>query len=183
MGASLVVDIGNTCHSRPSLPGGVLLSPSGFLDGLSGALVGDIVDLIHENTNCNVYVGGRSVTSGPLLIAVQTSDDTTSGNFTDPTSGLVDMPSSFSSGGVLRIGVNATTPGIFGTGAGVSGQMLLSGFMAFAHFQRPHRYARLMTIAGGFYDGPVEAGFVSQRKITGSGGGFTYAPGSGSVDV
>lgn len=184
MSANLIVDIGNTAQSLPSLPGAVVLSPSGMLAGLSGQLVGVIADMLHANTHTNVYVAGRSYTSGPLLVGVQTSPSTTSGDFTDPTSGLagVQLPTWFSSGGWLRIGQSGTNPGTKNAGNGVSGQFLLSGFVEFAAFQRPHRYARLI-FGSGFYDGRLEAGFVGQFRTTGSGGGFSLAPGSGNVSV
>ena len=182
MSAHLIVDIGANSQAIRSLPGGVVLSPSGMLAGLSGVLVGNIADLRDSDANCNVYVNGISVTSGPLRIGVQTSDATTSGGFTDPTSGLVQMPGTFSSGGWLVIGQSGTNPGIFNAGNGVSGEFLISGFAAFAHFQRPHRYARLL-FGSGFYDGPIEAGFISQLKTVGSGAGFTLLPGSGSINV
>ena len=182
MSANLVVDLGNTCLMAPSLPGGIVVSPSGFVAGLSGQLVGNTVDLINADTYCNVYVAGTSVTSGPLRVGVHAADAPTSGTFTDPTSGLATMPTSFSSGGWLVIGQSGTNPGVLNAGNGVSGQFLLSGFTVGAAFMRTGRYARLI-LGSGFYDGPIQAGFISQLKTTGSGGGFTLAPGSGSVSV
>lgn len=178
--AGLVVDLGNTCQSLPSLPGAVTQSPSGQLCGLSGILVGDIIDMRDSDTLCNVYMAGTAVlSSGPAIIQVQTADATTSGTFTDPTSGLGRLPSVFQSGGNIWLN-SGSFAGIYGSGT--SGQFVTSGFCAFASFQRPHRYARLL-FNSGFYIGPLQAGFVSQLKTTGSGGGFTFAPGSGTVSV
>ena len=182
MSANLIVDLSSTTQSVPSLPGAVVLSPSGMLAGLSGQLVGVIVDMLHADTFTNVYIAGRSYTSGPLLVGVQTSPNTTSGNFTDPTSGLAQLPTWFSSGGWLQLCRSGTAPGTKNNGEGVSGQFALSGFVEFAAFQRPHRYARLV-FGSGFYDGRIEAGFVGQYHNTGSGAGFSLAPGSGSVSV
>lgn len=182
MSANLVVDLFNTCQTAVSLPGGIVVSPSGFIAGLSGRAVGDVVDMINSDTYCNVFVAGRSVTSGPLRVGIQTSDSTLSGTFTDPTSGLVQMPTNFSSGGWLIIGQSGTNPGILNAGDGVSGQFLLSGFMTGGAFLRPHRYARLI-LGSGFYDGDIQAGFISNNRTTGSGGGFTFSPTSGTVNV
>lgn len=183
MSANLVVDLFSNCQMYPSLPGAAVVSPSGFMDGLSGQLVGDIVDMINADTFTNVYVAGKSVTSGPLRVGIQTSDDaTTSGSFTDPTSGLQIMPTNFSSGGWLIIGQSGTNPGIFNPGDSVSGQFLLSGFMAAAGFLRPHRYCRLV-YGSGFADGPIQAGFIGNLRTVGSGGGFSFSPTSGVVSV
>lgn len=191
MSANLLVDFGGTITALPSLPSTAVAadgpnagSSGGNMSSLSGVLVGDIVDLINANTYCNVYVAGRSLGSGPLLIGVQTSDSTASGTFTDPTSGLLpgNYGTNFSSGGYLIIGsggwTGATDPGgIFGSG--VSGQMALSGFFAAGAFNRGQRYARLFVGSGFMEWAGAAAGFMTQTKITGSGGGTTQAPGSG----
>ena len=184
MSASLLVDAHGSLISFPSLPGSVTLSPSGQLCGLSGQLCGDIIDLRDANTFTNVYVQGRQmlVGSGAAIIMVQTSADTTSGNFTDPTSGLPAsaLPTScpgFQSGGLMHIGSGG---GVLS--AQVSGQNVNSGFMAFGGFLSPHRYMRLL-FGTGTYVGPVAAGFMKQAKTTGSGGGFSFSPSSGSVNV
>lgn len=73
-------------------------------------------------------------------------------------------------------GFNATSGAapIFGSGGGV----------AFGAFLRPHRWARLIRLSGGSLPGAsLIAGFVSQLKTTGSGGGYNYSPTSGSVLV
>ena len=184
MSANLVVDLGPTTLSLPSLPGanGMAITSGGTISSLSGALIGDVVDLLQANTFCNVYVAGRSLGSGPLIVGVQCSPTDASGSFTDPTSGLAQIPPPFVSGGRLVIGSGPATAanlGIFGSG--VSGQMVLSGFHAFAAFQRPARYARLVTAAGFMDVTAFQAGFVSQLKTVGSGGGFSWSPQSGNT--
>lgn len=188
MSANLIVDLGGTVQSTPSLPssavaadGGIAITSGGCISSLSGVLIGDIVDLNNTNTFCQVYVAGKGFGSGPLMIGVQTSTSTASGTFTDPTSGLAQLPTSFQSGGYLVIGSGlGGSPGIFGSGQ--SGSYLLSGFMAFAAFQRPGRYARLF-VGSGFFDGTLQAGFVSQLRTTGSGGGFSWLPQSGGNQI
>lgn len=190
MSANLVVDIGNTCQLFLSLPSpaaaadaGIAITSGGCISSLSGVLIGDVADLRDSDTFCNVFVAGKGFGSGPLLIGVQTSDATTSGTFTDPTSGLAQLPTAFVSGGFLVIGSGAATDTFLGTfGSGVSGQVILSGFVAAAAFQRPHRYARLF-VGSGFYDGTLMAGFITNLRTTGSGAGFTFNPGSGTVAV
>ena len=117
---------------------------------------------------------------------MQTAAATTSGSFTDPTSGLPVFPTPFVSGGLLVIGSGAWAAagdvgGIFGSG--VSGQNVLSGFFAAAAFQRPHRYARVNTLAGFMDWCTPQAGFIGQRPTVGSGQGFSYSPGSGTINV
>ncbi len=179
MSANLVVDIGGTCQFMPSLQSGN--GVSGQVCGMSGVYVGQAIDMLHSDTFCNIYVQGLpAVNSGQLVIGIQTSDSDVSGSYTDPTSGLAQLPTYFSSGGQLWIN-SGGTGGILNSGAS-SGQSFLSGFIQFAAFQRPGRYARL-TFNSGFYIGTLAAGFVSQYKTTGSGGGFSYSPGSGVVNV
>ena len=180
MSANLVVDIGNTCQSQQSVPTPAQLSPSGQVCGLSGVQVGQTLDLIHADTFCNLYITGTAVlASGPLIVGVQTADSDVSGNYTDPTSGLAQLPTVFQSGGVVWLN-SGSFGGIYGSGT--SGQFVQSGFAAYAGFQRVGRYARVL-FNSGFFIGPVQAGFVTQFKTTGSGGGFTYSPGSGTVNV
>ncbi len=190
MSANLVVDLGGTVISFVSLPStavlvdaGIAITSGGCISSLSGTLVGDIWDGINADTFCNIAVVGKGFGSGPLIVQVQTSDALTSGSFTDPTSGLAQLPTSFSSGCNLIIGSGPSTDATLGIlSSGNSGSYLLSGFMAFAAFQRPHRYARI-NLQAGFYDGTLQAAFISNLKTTGSGGGFTLSPGSGSVNV
>lgn len=162
MSANLVVDIGNTCQTTPSI-----VPQNAF--PASGAIVGNVVDLLYTDTNCNVLVNGGLTQSGQLRIAVQTSDSTTSGSFTDPTSGLPQMPSSLSSGGVLFVNSG--------------GGSLQSGFMQAAHFVRNGRYTRAIALSGDFFQANLAVTFLSQLKVTGSGGGFTFSPSSGTVSV
>lgn len=179
--AGLVVDLAQTCDYFPSLTS---------ISGQSTA-VGGIVDLLHANTNCQVYVATTHGTSGPLPILIQTSPTTASGDFTDPTSGL--HAGAFPVGGkVASGGVFWANSGLFASGNSSPGQnridnapLFASGGIDFASFQRPHRYARLVCTSGNATIGAAifTAGFLSQKKITGSGGGFTLAPGSGSVNV
>lgn len=186
MSASLAVDLGATCWSQPSFPDGTTgLSLSGQFCGLSGVVVGGIVDLGNMDTYCNFYATGiTTLGSGILIVGVQTSDGTTSGSFVDPTSGLgaANFPFRLASGGHMILGSGATVPSAGLWGAAISGYNMQSGFTAFAAFQRPQRYARLI-IQSGFYLGTLTAGFVSQFATTGSGGGFTLAPSSGTVNV
>lgn len=192
MSANLVIDIGGSCVTQLSLPAagvaadyGLAVTSGGAISSLSGVLVGDTIDLLHADAACNVFACGRGFGSGPLLIGIQTADVTTSGSFTDPTSGLAaaDRPRGVSSGGFVIIGSGAATDVLLGVfGSGVSGQVIQSGFAAFVRFERPHRYARLI-VGSGFYDGTLLAGFVSQARPVGSGGGFSMSPSSGSVTV
>ena len=213
--ANLIVDVGGTGLFPPSCVNAN--SP------LSGAQVGTVVDLNNADTFCNIWVAGGA-TSGIAAVQIQTTDVTsgqlssgglqaivTSGAFTDPTSGLAQLPTNISSGGILWVNsglwslpqgggasgamsVNTfglgTNP-VFGgqTPAGgsfpVSGSFTVfgsGGGMAFGAFQRPHRYARLNILAGSF-SAPIIAGFLSQLRTTGSGGGFTFSPTSGAVNV
>lgn len=176
MSANLIVDLGGTAFSYPSI-----LGTSGVLQPASGVVIGQTVDLINANTYTNICVVGQSV-SGQLRVGVQTSDSDTSGSFTDPTSGLPQLPTSFQSGGIIWINSGGASNGVL---AGVaSGYNIASGFTAFAAFQRPHRYARAwVPVADVGFNGPGTVSFVGQLKTTGSGGGFTFNPTSGTVSV
>ena len=175
MSANLIVDIGNTCEYRTSVSVG-----SG-----SDLVVGQIVDLQNADTNCQVWVAGGLGGSGVVEVRVQTAEATTSGSFTDPTSGLAanDRPGFFSSGGAFF-----ANSGLHGSGNSFLSSVVnnapffCSGGIQFTHFQRPHRYARLILVSG-VYPATITAGFLSNKLTTGSGGGFTYAPGSGTVSV
>ena len=180
--ANLIVDLNGTAQLGASLPGaGLTSTPSGLLCGLSGTVIGQSVDMIYSDTFCNVVVQGQAVlNSGPLVLQVQCSDTDVSGKYTDPTSGLAQLPTWFSSGGLLILnsggdgGLNQTF---------VSGQSLLSGFHIAAGFQRPQRFARVNFYSGfgtaNQYVGTLTAGFISQYRTTSSGGGQTQSPGSG----
>jgi len=176
MSANLVVDLNQTTVHKPSVsPVGVASTPS------SGTIVGEIVDLSDSDTFCNVYaVGGPS--SGLAQVQVQTSPDTTSGNFTDPTSGLARFPGPFISGGLFWAN-SGLWPASGSPASQISGAPLFaSGGVQYAAFQRPHRYARVILLSGTF-DSLMGAGFISQKMTTGSGGGTTLAPSSGVVSV
>lgn len=186
MSASYLVDLGNTTGPQ-------FAASAGNYFAASGANVSNIVDMLNYNSFTNLVITGFwQYPSGELRVQVQTSDDTVSGNFTDPTSGLSQMPTSFASGGQLFFnsggGTTATAPaasfvqgGIFGPF--VSGQCVFSGFVGAAGFQRPHRYVRSIVISGGFVNMLGGFAFIAQSKTTGSGGGFSLAPSSGSVSV
>ena len=200
--ASYLVDLGNTTYLGTSLhtpnQGGV--GSSGQFCGLSGVQVGDIVDMINANSFTNLLVTGvDGLISGPLQIAVQTSDTTTSGDFTDPTSGMAPngtnianpLPTAFQSGGMIWLnsggGPAAARGGLFG--AFTSGQAIASGFAVAAGFLRPHRYARAIFISGSAaapaneYVGILTVGFCAQLKTTGSGGGYFTTSGIGAPVV
>lgn len=181
MSASLTVDLGKTCISIPSVSTN---QTSGLMVSVSGAIVGNIVDLRDGDTYCNVAIDGWVATSGQLRIAVQTSTGTTSGGFTDPTSGipLLDLPTPFQSGGILWINSGGVFNGIFGSG--VSGENVASGFQAIAAFQRVGRYARAIVLSGETFNGILgSVTFITNRRTTGSGGGFSFQPGSGNINV
>jgi hypothetical protein len=167
--------------------------------------VGLSVDMNNANTFCNVLIcGTANTTSGQLRVAVQCADADVSGQYTDPTSGLAQMPTIFESGGIVRLNSGGLLGGTYqgtisqgpganpGTAQGVvfsasgapqSGYAIQSGFCVFAGFQRPQRFVRATIVSGDFYDGPLFIGFVSQLRSTGSGGGFSFFPSSGAVNV
>lgn len=178
MSANLVVDLRNTTERYVSLA----------VTSGTDTTIGGIVDLLNANTWCNVFVTGRN--SGPLPIFIQTSPTTNSGDFTDPTSGL---PAGYFpvNGAIVSGGIFWANSGLYASGnqspAAVvdSAPLFCSGGTDYAAFQRPNRYARLVCTSGNasLAGVPFEAGFISQKKTTGSGGGFSYSPGSGSVSV
>lgn len=183
MSASLLVDLGNTCQHQTSIApaNGVGSTPA------SGAIIGQIVDLLHANSYCNLFVAGGP-SSGIFQVAVQTSDSTTSGSFTDPTSGLPAgaLPTAFLSGGLLTVNSGLWTSGTKGLPVGGvvnSAPLFCSGGFQAAAFIRNGRYARAVVISGGTFDQPVTIGFISNLKTIGSGAGFSYSPSSGSVNV
>lgn len=178
MSASLVVDLGNTCQLELSV--GLGGAGSGLIYPCSGAVIGDIVNLNdgHILTNL-VAMGNRVFGSGQVRLQVQCSQTTNSGDFTDPTSGLASFPGAFTSGGILTLGANSG-----GTlGVATSGQNIQSGFFEAQAFQRTGPFARVNVLSGDFFAGVLAVGFVSQRHVTGSGGGFSLSPGSGTVNV
>jgi len=203
--ASYLVDLGGTTLLYPSLLPSQ--AQSGLVSPLSGVLIGNSVDMLHANSFCNAVITGINYNfSGQVQIQVQTSDTDVSGNYTDPTSGLAQFPTWFSSGGLLWINSGGLLGGtlqgaIFGgvaggpagasnaaSGSPNSGYAIASGFTVAAGFQRIGRFVRANVLSGalnsGFgYNGPFSVSFISQLKITGSGGGYTPAPSSGAVNV
>lgn len=183
-GAGYSVDLGFTTQASASLPstavaadGPIAITSGGCISSLSGVMIGDIIDLVNANSYCNVFVAGRSITSGPLLVGVQCSDSTASGTFTDPTSGLPSLTNRFSSGGYMVLGSGPATDATLGVfGSGTSGNYFLSGFCAIGAFQRPQRYARLYLGSGFGVMAGFTAGFISQLKTTGSGFGTSQQP-------
>ncbi len=176
MSANLTVDLRGGANYRTSIAAAAGTSPS------SGTLVGQIVDVLPQNTSTNVVVwGGPS--SGNFYVQVQTSDGVTSGSFTDPTSGLAQLPSAFLSGGLVLV-----NSGIWSSGnASISSPVdnataFCSGGIEFAAFQNPNRYARALILSGSFNQ-LAGVGFIGQKRTTGSGGGFSFSPGSGTVTV
>lgn len=173
MSASYLVDLANTTDYRTSIMVG-----SG-----SNLIVGEIIDLQQCNSYCNVFVaGGVGGGSGAIEIRIQTSPTTASGSFTDPTSGLAQLPVNVVSGGIIFANSGLWASGNYSVTAPISGApMFCSGGLFAGAFQRPDRYARLINNSGP-YPGAITAGFISQKKTTGSGGGFTFSPaGSGNV--
>lgn len=174
MSANLVVDLANTVDAPTSLR---------VISGDS-TVIGAVCDMLFANTYTNVWVTGLG--SGPLPILIQTSDTTASGDFTDPTSGVAQMPVNIVSGGIFW-----ANSGLYGSGASSpaapidSAPVFCSGGIQFGAFQRPGRYARLICTSGNasLTSVPFNAGFAGQKKTTGSGAGFSYQPGSGTVNV
>ncbi len=177
MSANTIVDIANGADYRASL-----------MIGSGGTLAfGEVIDLLHADTYCNVFVaGGFQGGSGPIGIQIQCSDGTTSGSFTDPTSGLAAFPGGalgVASGGIFYANSGLWSSGNYALSSPCSGAPLFcSGGIQFAAFQRPGRYSRLINLSGA-YAGAITAGFVSQKKTTGSGAGFSYSPSSGAINV
>lgn len=224
MSANLHVDLGNTALFVPSINTNLSFG-SGSLFGLSGGIVGQWVDLSHSDTFCNVYVAAGAC-SGPLSIAIQTApglydiplgNNALSGNifsggvpqsglFTDPTSGLAQLPTWINSGGIMLVNSGLyTVPGQMGaSGQQVNGYTqstlpfgpnpvqraqgganfvgsgstpaFASGGFAVAGFQRNYQYARLVVLSGATAYPYLQAGFIAQSMTTGSGGGFSQQP-------
>ena len=167
MAAFLIGDFFNAAQALPSIVGDPVASGVGP-NPCSGAIIGAAVDMLLSDTYTSLFVAGGRTLSGLMRVGIQTSDATTSGSFTDPTSGLAALPGAFQSGGLLWIN---------------SGGGLFSGFLTGASFQRPHRYARAVVLSGDFYSAPMQIGFFAQLRTTGSGQGFTYSPSSGTINV
>ncbi len=167
MSASYLVDL-STVTILPSIvpAAGVGGTPA------SGVIVGLPVDLLYANTYTQLLVTGGVSTSGSFKVMVQTADVLTSGSFTDPTSGMPAgaYPTGFLSGGIL----------VCNSGGATSGSPNNSGIVTAGAFQRPHRYARAIIMSGDQTNSPITVLVLGQTKTTGSGGGFSYSPGSGT---
>lgn len=176
--ASHLVDLGNTCQSTPSIVPTAVLS-GGITSPTSGAIIGTGVDMTDSNSYCNLFVGGHL--SGTLRVTVQCSDTDVSGSYTDPTSGFSVFPGAFLSGTTLWLN-SGGDGGLLG--AVVSGQNCNSGFYVAQGFIRTGVFVRAIMVSGaGQGAGPITAGFISQSRATGSGGGFSFSPTGGSVQV
>ena len=171
MSASLVVDLFNTTLALPSITDRQL---SGQWPG-SGAVIGNVCDLLYANTLTNVYCASDIALSGQIRIAIQCSDTTASGSFTDPTSGVL------ANAGLGGGTVNVQSGGLIYVNSGGAG--LFSGAMTFAAFQRPQRYARAVALSGFLFDGGFQVGFIANLKQTSGQIGSTQSPGSGTVSV
>ncbi len=181
LSASYLVDLANTCQLATSITDSPLLS-GGITCVASGAIVGQGINMINSDSYLNVFAQGLAA-SGQLRLQVQTADADVSGQYTDPTSGLPNLPGAWQSGGILWINSGGAGGGVLG--GFVSGQAIASGWAASQALLRPGTYARLVALLEGTvqYGGSLTAGFISQFKTTGSGGGFSYQPGSGTVNV
>lgn len=172
MSANTVVDIAQTCDYQASVS----------LGSGSNLVVGGIVDLMQANTFCNVYCAGGGG-SGAIQLYIQTSDSTTSGSFVDPTSGLTagQFPVNVASGGTFWVNSGLWNSGNYSMSSPVNNAPLFcSGGIMFGAFQRPQQYARLINVSGVF-PAAFSAGFVSAKKATGSGAGFSWQPQSGTT--
>lgn len=178
MSANTLVDLGNSTQQGLSISAinGVGGTPA------SGELVGGIVDMLHANNYTNLVVVGGP-TSGLLSIQVQVSDQTTSGSFTDPMSGLAVFPGAFLSGAILIVNSGLQVSGSPNLPGVNNAPLFCSGGVEAEGFQRTARYVRARALSGGSFDAPMSALFVSNLKTTGSGNGFTYSPTSGTVNV
>ncbi len=179
--AGLVVDLGNSAQMDVSIQGLPVLSGA-LVAPCSGAVIGDGINMMNSDTYCNLFAAGF-MTSGQLRIQVQCADNDVSGQYTDPTSGLPSnaFPGAFQSGGILFLNSGGAGGGVLG--AGVSGQFVASGFAVAQGFQRTGTFVRANLLSGDFGCGPLTIGFISNLKTTGSGGGYSPLPGSGSVNV
>ena len=184
--ANLTVDLGNTTQMGNALFGWSQTSGvSNALCVASGTVVSQSIDMLHANTYTNVVITGQS-TSGQLRVQVQTSDQDVSGQYTDPTSGLAQLPGVFQSGGIIWINSGGTGNGLFGPFT--SGQAIASGFCVATALQRPSatpganigggRYIRALVLseATAQYAGPLTINFLGQFRTTGSGGGASWQP-------
>jgi hypothetical protein len=163
-----LVDLGNQLLILPSIMpnAGVLATTVSGTCPASGESVGMICDMRDANYATNLIAAFGASISGQFKVQVQTSDDTVSGNFTDPTSGLQRMPTGFLSGGIA----------VFNSG---NAQAASGGFAAMA-FLRPHRYARARLLSGDQFSSVTLIGLAGAQKRTGSGPGYSQSPALGT---
>lgn len=213
MSANLVVDLGNTCVFPPSIASvaGVGNVPaSGAIVGnivdLKDANTYTNVWCAGQPNSGILVLKVESADTGSGLLQ-SGGGFPISGAFVDPTSGMVDFPGIVKSGGLIYInsgfvaipgggglsgamnvntfqqGTNPVFNAQTGAGFAPSGNfpVFASGGMAMAGVQMG-RYGRLVALSGG-YTGQIIAGFMKQLRTTGSGGGFTMAPQTGTVNV
>lgn len=181
MSANTIVDLGNSADIACNLR---------VVSGTDDT-IGPVIDMLGAAGYTGVWVAGFGATA--LEVRIQTSDATTSGSFTDPTSGLpvsaFPVGGKIVSGGIFWANSGAYLSGYSSPAAPVAGATLFaSGGMDIACFQRPHRYARLWVTSGNasITNVPFQAGFICQKRLTGASGtagGFSYAPSSGVVSV
>lgn len=166
MSASLIVDMGSTLV-QPT----VSIAPAVGVGGTpaSGVIIGMPWDGLYGNTATQLAVTAGPSISGQFKVQVQCSDSLASGSFTDPTSGLAQMPGFFLSGGIVVVN---------------SGNVFASGGTFLTYFQRPQRYARAVIMSGDQNNSPVNCNFYSQLKVSYSGIGASQSPaGSGTFVV
>ena len=175
MSAGLVVDLFGSAQMVPSV----------IVGSGSDLLVGNIVDLAACGDEAtNIFVAAGIGGSGAIEVRVQCSDSTTSGTFTDPTSGK--PTSAFFANGVLSGGILIANSGLWNSGYNQpcapinNAPMFCSGGVYGAMFQRGQRYARLLYVSGPF-PGAIIAGFAEQKLVTGSGPGYATSPQSGGI--
>jgi len=133
----------------------------------SGEIVGVYGDLRDANMLTHLIVSFGQCLSGSFRVQAQTSSTTNSGDFTDPTSGLLRMPTNLLSGGILLVN---------------SGTGNQSGNTVFGGFLRPadHRYVRARILSGDEANTPVHVSLGAWSKRTGIGPGYSQSPASGT---
>lgn len=157
MSANLIVDLRNTSKHAVSIADAIGIKPA------SGVIIGHIVDLLAQNTMCQVIITHGLSQSGFFGVQFQESDTTLSGDFTAvEASGTAQWNNPWVSGG--RIVVNS------------GGGSLISGGVVCGAFERGKRYVRAILESGGLFDATGTIAFLSQHKTTGSGAGFTMNP-------
>lgn len=180
MGAG-ITDIGPQVIALPSITAAGL--SSGIFTGLSGTIIGTSVNLLNAGNYCNVMIAGKGgILSGAIQIQIQQSDSDVSGSFVDPTIGILsgDLTNFVTSGGLVTL--NPSNGG--GVLGGLSsGQAFLSGFVAFAAFNRGGQYVRANVLAGAGVAN-LQVCFVEEAKVKFPTGGYTWSPNaSGVVNV